>query len=95
MPVLEMPPRLPLDLPTGPRREPRSWEALQARIREGFGYLERYRTAQLERLQILDQLYQDFVMEFELQICELTDTVPQRRSRRGRPPKIRWVTSER
>ena len=95
VPVLEMPPRLPLDVPIGPRREPRSREVLHDRIREGLDYLDPYLTAQRERLQILDQFYAHFVHEFEMQICELTDTVPKRRSGRGRAPRIRWVTSER
>ena len=94
VPVLELPSRLPLVEPFGPRREAKDWTALHDRIREGHQYLERYQTSQPERLQVLDQLYAHFVLLFEQHICERTDTAPRRRSGRGRVPRIRWVESE-
>ncbi len=93
-PILEMPTRLPLDEPFGPRREARQWTELHDRVREAHRYLELYATSQPERLQILDQLYAHFAQLFEQHMCERTDTPQQRRSRRCRAPRIRWVTAE-
>ena len=94
VPILEMPTRLPLDEPFGPRREARPWEELHDRVREAHRYLEVYLTSQPERLQILNQLYAEFVQLFEIHVCERTDTPLQRRSRRCRAPRIRWVQAE-
>ena len=40
---------------------------------------------------MLDQVYADFVVQFEEQLCRLTDTPRRLRSGRGRPPRIRWI----
>ena len=95
MPVLQLPPRLPLEVPFGPAREPRDWSSLGGLVEEAKEYMKTHRTSQPERLQVLDHVYSTFVQEFEVQISEATDTPRRQRSRRGEGPSIRWVDSTR
>ncbi len=56
----------------------------------GLGSVERPHSLR-EGQQALDEVYAHFVSEMEKQVCERTDTPKRRRSRRGRPPQIRWI----
>ena len=47
--------------------------------------------SQRQRQQHLDGAYAHFLSELERQVCERTATPLRMRSRRGRPPRIRWV----
>ncbi len=91
IPVLAMAPKLPTAIPYGPRQEAHDWTELEAHIREGQEYITTRLTSQAERLQILDQCYGPYVRAFEAQICQVTDTPPRPRSRRGQPPTVKYV----
>ena len=95
VPVLDMPPKLPTEVPFGPRREPLDWRELAGRVEEAHAYVTNYSGSQWESVQALDQVYSDFVVAFEEQICQLTDVPKRQRSGRGRPPRIRWVEGSR
>ncbi len=62
--VLDMPQRLPTEPPFGPRQEAHSWEALGERVREAHRYIDTYQSSQWEGVQVLDQVYADFVRAF-------------------------------
>ncbi len=89
-PVLEVPPRLPVQVPFGPRLATRNWSTLATRVNAALDFCERPHS-QREGQQALDEVYAHFVSEMERQVCEITDTPMRRRSRRGRPPRIRWI----
>ena len=89
-PVLEMPPRLPLQPPFGPALKTRNWSTLAQRIGDALDLCER-QSSRREQQQALDSVYAHFVSEMERQVCERTDTPRRMRSRRGRPPRVMWV----
>ncbi len=91
-----MPPRLPTELPYRPSQEPAGWTGpLERRVEEAHQYVTAYRGSRWENVQVLDQLYAEFVDAFEAQLCLLTDTPRRHKSARGKPPRIRWVESSR
>ncbi len=90
-PVLEAPTRLPLQAPFGPALQVRNWSSLAARVREALAYCSAADRSHRSKMQALDGVYYHFVSEMERQVCERTDTPRRMRSRRGRPPRIRWV----
>ena len=91
VPVLDSPIKLPTEKPFGPEREERDWTQLADRVEQAHQYLTRYRGGTWENVQVLDQVYAEFVRAFEEQICLRTDTPMRRVSTRGRPPRVRWV----
>ena len=90
-PVLDLPSRLPLQVPFGPARQPRCWDSVAARVESAFQYLGQQLTSQRERLQVLDQVYADSLVAFEQQVCDKTDTPQRMKSGRGRGHSVRWV----
>jgi hypothetical protein len=95
VPVLEMPTKLPTEIPFGPRLEPMDWREIDELVEQGHRYMTDYSGTQWEGVQVLDQIYAAFVVAFETQICQLTDVPRRRNSGRGRPPKIRWIDGSR
>ena len=82
-PVLEVPPRLPLQAPFGPALQPRNWRTLAARVNEALEYCAAPDRSHRAKMQALDGVYFHFVSEMERQVCERTDTPRRMRSRKG------------
>ena len=91
IPVLDTPIKLPTEKPFGPEQQERDWRHLADRIQQAHDYITTYKGGQWENVQVMDQVYDEFVKEFEAQICLRTDTPMRKVSTRGRPPRIRWV----
>ncbi len=86
IPVLDTPIKLPTEKPFGPEQEERDWRHLAERIQQAHDYITTYKGGQWENVQVMDQVYAEFVQEFETQNCLRTDTPKRRISSRGRPP---------
>ncbi len=95
VPVLDMPYRIPTELPFGPSQEALDWTALGDWVEAAHQYVANYRGSQWEHVQVLDQVYGEFVDAFEAQLYLRTDTPRRRHSTGGRPLRIRWVESSR